>query len=541
MANKNTVSKQNEYSFSQVATADLPRSTFNRSHNAKTTFDSSFLVPILCDEVIPGDTHNLKMSTLVRLSTPAKPIMDNIYIDYHFFFVPYRLIWDNFVKMMGHQDDPGDSIDYTVPTLTPDAGGYPVGSLEDYFGLPTNVAGFEHSSLYHRAYNLIWNEWYRDENLQNSLQVNRADTGDTTGMYQLQKRGKRHDYFTSCLPFLQKGDPVTINIGTKARVATDAPYTTAGINGRLDVWSTTLGGRRAITTTGEAGYSDYFIRQSTSVGGYGSNDLYADLTSATGLSINALREACAIQRFLERDARGGTRYTELIKSHFGVTSSDSRLQRPEYLGGGSHPLSVEAVAQTSSSDATSPQGNLGAYGVSGGSNIGFTKSFEEHGLILGLVSARADMNYQGGLDRMFSRSTRYDFLFPEFANLGEQEVLNKELLCVGNSTDDNVFGYQERYAEYRYKKNHITGKMRSAYAGDTHTSLDVWHLSQQFSDSSNNRQVPALNSSFIEENPPISRVVNIPSEPEFIGDFYFQYSSARVLPTYSIPSLIPRL
>lgn len=533
---KTTVSRQNTYSFSQVAQANIPRSKFNRSHGLKTTFDSGKLIPIFLDEVIPGDTHNLSTSSLVRLSTPLHPIMDNIYLDYHFFFVPYRLVWENFQKFMGEQKNPGDSIDYVIPTITAPAEGYQVGSLEDYFGLPTNIGNFKHNSLYHRAYNLIWNEWYRDENLQDEAYFETAHFEDPN-WYKLLRRGKRHDYFTSCLPFPQKGNEVTFNLGDTASVVSTNNDILFQSTGRAfdTPMSVGLWGGNRFVTEGSSSADVGNLRFGSQTG------LQADLSSATGISINALREACALQRFLERDARGGTRYTELVRSHYGVTSSDARLQRPEYLGGGSHPLSVNPVPQTSSSDTSSPQGNLGAYGVASGSNIGFTKSFEEHGMIIGLVSARADMTYQQGLDKMWSRETRYDILFPEFAHLGEQAVLNKEIFCQGDASDEEVFGYQERYAEYRYKRSMITGLMRSSYTGDTHQSLDTWHLSQQFADSTGNRQRPHLNEDFIEERPPIKRAVAVQDEPEFIGDFYFNYSSARTLPTYSIPSLVPRL
>jgi hypothetical protein len=495
-----------EHQFSEVPKATIERSSFDRSHGVKTTFDAGYLVPILVDEALPGDTFNTNMTAFARMATPIFPIMDNVYMDTHFFAVPVRLIWDNWKKFNGEQVDPGDSIDYTVPTMTAPGAGYSNMTLHDYFGIPTAVGNLEHNSLWHRAYNLIYNEWFRDQNLQDSVTVDKGDGPDTYTNYTLLKRGKRHDYFTSCLPWPQKGDAVDLPLGTVAPLKSDN--------------ATEVGGAYVYRSNASP---------DTALGWTNNNyDLHVDLSSATSATINQLREAFQIQKLLERDARGGTRYTEIVKAHFGVTSPDARLQRPEYLGGGSTPVNVTPIEQTSSTDATSPQGNLAAMATASLTNHGFTKSFTEHCVILGLVSVRADLTYQQGLNRMFSRQTRYDFYWPALSHIGEQAVLNKEIYADGSAADENVFGYQERYAEYRYKPSMITGKFRSNDA----QSLDAWHLSQEFS------SLPGLNSTFIEENPPLDRVIAVPSEPHFIFDSYISMKCARPMPVYSVPGKI---
>lgn len=508
-----------EHTFSQVPRAEIPRSTFDRSHGYKTTFDAGYLIPIFADEALPGDTFKLNMTGFARLATPIFPIMDNMVMDTHFFAVPIRLLWDNWQKFNGEQVNPGDSVAFLVPQMTSPAGGYAIGSLSDYFGIPPTIVGIEHSALFHRAYNLIYNEWYRDQNMQNSVVVDRDDGPDTVTDYVLLRRGKRHDYFTSCLPWPQKGAGVSIPLGTTASVKSLA--VAAGDVSILDAADTyrRLGSVEAVSS------SVYM----TGTAGTEQSRLYADLSSATAATINSLRQAFQIQKILERDARGGTRYTEIIRSHFGVSSPDARLQRPEFLGGGSSPVTISPVPQTGSTDVTSPQGNLAAIGTALLSGHGFTSSFTEHCVIIGIVSVRADLTYQQGLNRMWSRRTRYDFYWPALAHIGEQAVLRKEIYATGvDVEDDVVFGYAERYAEYRYKPSMITGLFRSDAAG----SLDAWHLSQDFA------SAPVLDAAFIVENPPVDRVIAVPAEPHFLFDAYFKMHCARPMPIYGVPGLI---
>jgi len=535
-----------------IPKADIPRSKFDCQSAHKTTFDAGYLVPVYVDEVLPGDTFNLKMTAFARLSTPLFPIMDNMVMDSFFFFIPNRLVWDNWEKFMGQQENPDDSIDYVIPQQTTPEGGYAIGSLQDYMGLPTTgqmdpAKTIDHCAFFTRAYNLVWNQWFRDENLQDSVLVYKGDVTDTTAAanYELLRRGKRKDYFTSALPWPQKGDPVSLPLGSSAPV-----YGTGKAlgfsDGTLNYGATynAVGGAEKAqyvttaynTNNGAApvGGDTPTLNKAMGIVSSGVSGLYADLSEATAATINQLRQSFQIQKLLERDARGGTRYTEIIRSHFGVISPDARLQRPEYLGGGSTPININPIAQTSASAATgtnTPLGTLASMGTALAHNHGFTQSFVEHGVVIGLVSIRADLTYQQGLARMWSRETRYDFYFPAFAMLGEQAVLNKEIYVTGNTTDDDVFGYQERWAEYRYYPSRISGLFRSTATG----TIDAWHLAQKFT------TVPTLNDTFIADTPPVERIVAVGSAAngkQFIFDSFFDVKKARPLPMYSVPGLI---
>lgn len=514
---------------SMIARPDVPRSRFTGSWCRKTTFDPGYLIPFMLDEVLPGDHMSYRATAYVRMATPLFPLFSNMRVDTFFFFVPIRLVWANFKKFMGEQVSPADSIAYTVPQLVSGAGGFVVGSLYDHFGLPTVgqvTAGqtVTVNTLPFRCYALIYDQWFRDENsISTGGGLFTSDGPDLVANFVLFRRAKSHDYFTTCLPWPQKFTAPTVALGGTAPVrglgsteafAGSGPFAGFDPNGGAAVNYTTVYGAAAAPP---------LVAQTSGAG------VYADLAASAGVSINVLRQAFLVQQLLERDARGGTRYTEIVKSHFGVTSPDARLQRSEYIGGGSSSLNITPIAQTATGGAG--LGSLGGAGTSVGDHSA-NYAATEHGYIIGLINVRSELSYQQGLHRMWSRLTRYDFYFPALAQLGEQAVLRQEIYANGVDAEDSlVFGYQERFHELRTRYSEITGLFRSTSAGN----IDEWHLAQQFS------SAPVLGATFLEDTPPMTRVLAAAStNMQFLADIMITRDATRPLPTYGTPVALGR-
>lgn len=538
------------HNFAQIPWTEIPRSSFSRSHTQKTTMYAGGLYPIYVDDMVPSDTFSVDLTVFGRMSNATiVPFMDNLYFDIQCFIVPYRLVWDNFKKFMGERRSPGDSVDYLIPQVVAGSNGFGADSLYDHMGVYPFAASLSVSALFGRAYILTWNEWYRDENLQDWHNLSFGDGPDNVEDYVILPRGKRHDYFTSSLPWPQKGDSVMIP-GSDMVVApvVGNGQTPQVISGSGAVYNLNL----ASVNAGDAKNNRLVLRAGDATGTGQPNTtmtfaeqtgLSAEIQGVPLVSVNVLRQGFAAQRLLEKDARGGTRYTEVIRTHFGTVSPDARQQRPEYVGGGTIMMNVSPIAQTSATDSTSPQGNLVAQVTLANSKVSFTKSVTEHSILLCLASIRADLTYQQGTNRMFFRKNRLDFYWPTLSHIGEQSVKLQEIYTQAPSVmspdgetpyNDYVFGYQEAWAEYRYYPSLITGKMRSKTQGapNDYLSLDVWHLAQKFNN------VPALNSEFIEENPPLQRVMSVTEEPPFIVDIVARVKAVRPMPVYSVPGLM---
>lgn len=560
------MNRNTELHFGHTPQIDIKRSKFEMSRSNKTTFNVGDVIPVYVDaDILPGDTVQMDMAELVRMATPIYPIMDNLYMDIYWFFVPHRLVWDHWANFWGENDDPWtQQTSYEIPQLEAPTGGWTEGTIADYFGIPTKVDGISVNAMPFRAYSKIWNDWFRDENLKTNCHIytdettRTGQTGAETGYTYVTgtefggkpcKVAKMHDYFTSALPQPQKGDPVSLNIdgglypvktGTEDNLKIGDPANTLHMG-------TIKNGLRSIQTDNHTMAIDYVAdttnnRFNAGYGTQGSStyspgegwtplNLYADLSNATVMTINQLRTAFAIQKYYENAGLHGTRYIEYLRGVFGVTSSDARLQRAEYLGGKRIPINIDQIIQTSSTDATSPQGNTAGFSCTINKDDMFTKSFEEHGTLMCLVTVRTDHTYQQGLEKQWTRKKWTDYYNPFFANLGEMAILNENIYAQGTSADQEAFGYQEAWAEYRYGINHVTGYMRSNATG----SLDVWHFADDY-----NSQ-PYLSGDWIDEPyTNVDRTIAVTSQltHQFIGDFFFKTYYTRPMPIYSIPGLI---
>jgi hypothetical protein len=553
------MNRNSEYNFAQNPQVGVSRSRFQRNSDNKTTFNTGDLIPIYLDEVLPGDTHQIDVACVMRMATPIFPVMDNAYCDFYFFFVPNRLLWEHWKEFMGENKETAwtPKTEYSVPQVTAPTGGWAEGTLADYLGLPTKVEGISVSALPGRAYGLIYNEWFRNQNVTQPTLVEVTDattTGKNDGsatndsaitLAKPLKAAKVFDYYTGALPEPQKGEPITIPLTGNAPIksylnqemtipaAVIKPgnsYTTSGwpwdVNGKAYLFQNNIDGTATMTGQAKSGtsFGDKIDGQTSDIAFLG-----ADLGAVTAATINQLRQAFQIQKLLEKDARGGTRYREVLREHFGVISPDSRMQIPEYLGGYRLPINVSQVIQTSSTDGTSPLGNTAALSVTTMNKPMFTKSFTEHGFVMGLAVVRTDQTYQQGIERMWSRKGRYDYYWPVLANIGEQAILNKEIYAQGKAADEEAFGYQEAWADYRYKPSKVTGLFRSNAA----QSLDAWHYAQDYD------ALPTLSTAWMEQtDTEMKRTLAVQSQPDFIADFYFMNKTTRCMPVYSIPGLI---